>query len=120
MRRSVSAGIVSAAVLLLGLATFTQPSFGGSAQGGAAQDITGGFISFADGVLTIHVKGGHLRGDHKFQIPDGIPVLVYTSPGHPKTSHAPGGLQDVAPNTRVQVTVDTRNYIVRVTVGEKD
>jgi hypothetical protein len=118
MRRFGSQAFVVAAIMLLAYGAMVQFSRAGKAQGGQAQDIAGGFVSFEGGVLTINVKGGRLHGEHKFQIPDGIPVMVYTSAGHPTTNHAPGGLEGVARDTRVQVTVDTRDYIVRVTVGD--
>ena len=118
MRRFGSHAFVVVAMVLIGYGATAQFSRAGKAQGGQAQDIAGGFVSFEKGVLTINVKGGKLHGEHKFQIPDGVPVMVYTSPGHPQTDHAPDGLQGVAHDTRVQVTVDTRDFIVRVTVGD--
>jgi hypothetical protein len=118
MRRFGSRAFVVATIVLLAYGAMDQSSRAGKAQGGQAQDIAGGFVSFEGGVLTINVKGGKLHGEHKFQIPDGIPVMVYTSPGHPQTNHAPAGLEGIARDTRVQVTVDTRDYIVRVTVGD--
>ena len=118
MRRLGAHAFVAAAIVLLAYGATDQYSRAGKAQGGQAQDIAGGFVSFEDGVLTIDVKGGKLHGEHKFQIPNGIPVMVYTSPGHPQTTHAPDGLQGIAHDTRVQVTVDTRDFIVRVTVGD--
>lgn len=104
MRRLISHTFVLAAVGLLAYGALNRSTRAGNAQGGRAQDIAGGFVSFQNGVLTINVKGGKLHGEHQFQIPDGIPVMVYTSPGHPQTNHAPAGLDGVAPDTRVQVT----------------
>lgn len=104
-------------LLVLG---WVKSSSGGQAQGGAAKDIAGKFVSFQDGALTVDVAHGKLSGPHTFQVPAGIPVLVYTSPGHPQMNHSPGGLQNIAPDTRVEVTVDSRDFVVRISVGEKN
>lgn len=103
------------ALLVFGL---VRPDWAGSLEGGAAKDIAGGFVKFAGGVLTVNVPHGKLKGHHHFTVPDGIPVLVYSSPGHPNLTHSPDGLQNVAPDTRVEVTVDSRDFVIRITVGD--
>lgn len=103
-----------AAIALLGLARFSH-----AADGGSAHDITGKFVSYDgnSGVLKVNVPHGHLKGEHEWQVPGGIPVMVYTDPNHPTMHHSPDGLQNIPANTSVQVTTDSRDFVIRIAVG---
>ena len=87
-------------------------------HGSVAMDLWGKFVSFQDGVLTIDIPSGKLAGKIAINVPNGVPVLVYTSPGHPTTSSSPRGLNNVPKDTPVEVNIDSRQRIIRISIGD--
>jgi len=89
-------------------------------NGVSAKDVTGKFVSFQDGILTINVSGGKLAGTHSIPIADGLPLLFYATPGHPQTLKTPGGFANATKDMTTRVTIDTRMRVSRITLGDEN
>jgi hypothetical protein len=75
----------------------------------------GKFVSFKDGILTIHTRKA---GDKQFKIADGTSVRVYKD-GEKKAAKlaAPAAFKDVAPDASISVRVDEAGKVSRVVVN---
>lgn len=104
---------VALLALIAGPVTSTRADHGVNAE-----DLTGKFVSFQDGVLTINIAGGKLAGTHSINIPDGITVIYYPDSTHPKTLKSPGAFANAQPDMTTEVTIDSRMRIVRVALGD--
>jgi hypothetical protein len=108
----VFGGLVALA-LSLGVVAVTRAD-----SGGRAMDLFGTFVSFQNGVCTMKVPHGKLAGSHAVEIPVNIPVLVYTSPGHPQTHHSPEGFNGVSAGMKIEINIDSRQHVLRVCIGD--
>jgi hypothetical protein len=87
-------------------------------HGSQAVDLFGKFVSFNNSVLTVGVTKGKYAGQYTLNIPDGIPVLVYMSAGHPKMFSSPNGFSGVTADTPIEVNIDSRQRILRICIGD--
>ena len=108
---------VLAGLALLAIAVPTQNA---SAAAGQAMDLWGKFVSFKDGVLTFDIPKGKLAGTKTVNVPDGVPVLVFTSPGRPTRSSSPGAFANIPADTSIEVNVNSTGGIFRISLGDKE
>jgi hypothetical protein len=107
---------VLAGLALMAVAVPTQNASAASAQ---AMDLWGKFVSFKDGVLTFDIPSGKLAGTKSINVPNGVPVLVFTSPGHPTRSSSPVAFENVPADTSIEVNVNSTGGIFRISLGDK-
>ena len=110
-------------LVLLGgaaLVAMTLPTRHASGAAGQAMDLWGKFVSFKDGVLTFDIPSGKLAGTKSINVPDGVPVLVFTSAGRPTLSKSPGAFDNVPADTSVEVNVNSTGKIFRISLGDKE
>ena len=107
--------------LLAGLTLIAMalPTRHASAAAGQAMDLWGKFVSFKDGVLTFDIPSGKLAGTKSINVPDGVPVLVFTSAGRPTLSKSPGAFDNVPADTSIEVNVNSTGKIFRISLGDK-
>ena len=111
-RRCVLASLAAVA-MSLGFVTSSRAD-----HGSQAMDLWGKFVSFQDGVLTFNIASGKLAGTKSLNVPDNIPVLVYSSPGHPTMSSSPKAFYNVPADTVIEINIDSRQRILRISLGD--